>query len=63
MDFFSVDLLNLQDNLLFTLCIYDFYLDFYDYKFNTFHYDFFSRSLTFIDQNEGNHNKDIKPFT
>ena len=62
MDFFSVDLLNMQDNLLFILCIYEFYLDFYDYKFNIFHYDFFSRSLTFMDVNLENKNKDVKPF-
>jgi hypothetical protein len=62
MDFFTVDLLNIQDNLLFILCIYEFYLDFYDYKFNTFHYDFFSRSLTFMDINLENTSKDVKPF-
>lgn len=62
MDFFSVDLLNLQDNLLFTLCIYEFYLDFYEYKFNIFHYDFFSRALIFVDSNIESKNKDVKPF-
>ncbi len=62
MDFFSVDLLNLQDNLLFTLCIYEFYLDFYEYKFNTFHYDFFSRSLLFVDSTIESTNKDVTPF-
>jgi len=62
MDFFSVDLLDLQDNLLFTLCIYEFYLDFYEYKFNTFHYDFFSRSLLFVDSKSLNKKKDVKPF-
>ena len=65
MDFFSVDLLNLQDNLLFLLCIYEFYINFYDYKFNIFHYDFFSRSLLFKEDRELNlekKNKDIKPF-
>ena len=62
MDFFSVDLLNLQDNLLFVLCIYEFYIDFYDYKFNIFNYDFFSRSLLFKDVNIESSKKDIKPF-
>ena len=62
MDFFSVDLLNLQDNLLFILCIYEFYIDFYNYKFNIFHYDFFSRSLLFSELNLENNKKDMKPF-
>lgn len=64
MDYFFVDLLNLQDNLLFILCIYEFYIDFYDYRFNHFHYDFFSRSLLFVDveSNLKEKKKDIKPF-
>jgi hypothetical protein len=63
MDFFNVDLLNLQDNLLFIYCIYEFYLDFNDYLFNIFNYDFFSRSLVFLECNlPENHIVDIKPY-
>ena len=62
MDFFSVDLLNFQDNLLFILCIYEFYLDFNDYFFNTFNHTFFSRALVYNKNNSKVMEKDIKPF-
>jgi hypothetical protein len=62
MDFFSIDLLNFQDNLLFILCIYEFYLDFNDYFFNTFNHTFFSRALVYNKSNSKVMEKDIKPF-
>jgi hypothetical protein len=62
MDFFSVDLLNLQDNLLFILCIYEFYIDFYDYRFNNFNYEFFSRTLLFAELKIKEEKKDLKPY-
>ena len=63
MDFFPVDLLNFQDNLLFFFCIYEFYINFYDYRFNAFHYDFFSSSLLFVEEAEiKEKKKDVTPF-
>jgi len=63
MDFFSIDLLDLQDNYLFILCIYEFYLDFYDFLFNVFDSTFFSKSLIYVNNNLKNKKKDIKqPF-
>jgi len=62
MDFFSIDLLNFQDNLLFILCIYEFYLDFNDFFFNTFNHTFFSRALVYNKSNLKVFEKDIKPF-
>lgn len=62
MDFFSIDLLNFQDNLLFISCIYEFYLDFNDYFFNAFNHTFFSRALVYHKNNSKVIEKDIKPF-
>jgi hypothetical protein len=63
MDFFSVDLLDLQENFLFILCIYEFYLDFNDYLFNVFNSTFFSKSLIYVNEHLKNKKKDIKqPF-
>jgi len=62
MDFFSVDLLDLQDNFLFNFVIYEFYLEFNDYLFNYFNHTFFSKSLIYHDNCLKIKSKDVKPF-
>jgi hypothetical protein len=49
-DHYDIDVLKYQDNLFFSFSIYEFYLDYYDYLFNFFNYDFFSRTKIFLSE-------------
>ena len=62
MDFFDFDFLNYQDSLLFALCIYEFFIDFNNYFFNFFNYDFFSRTLIFKEKKKKKRFRFIKLY-